>query len=132
MFPNRFPTDRDTPSPEPLAKRGDSVFLFIHSFIHVCRSPQKGALLHTYRKKIRSPSTVPHADRRPTYDAVWPASPGGSIMTLLSLPQCHAAFGTIPSTLAWVDQNPVSQYVLWQPPSGYTLHNCYRILHDPG
>ena len=43
-------------------------------------------------------------------------------MTLLSLPQCHAGFGTIPSTLPWVDQSPVSQCVSLQPPSGYTLH----------
>ena len=27
------------------------------------------------------------------------------------LPQCHAAFSTIPSTLAWVDQSPVIQHV---------------------
>jgi len=32
----------------------------------------------------------------------------GSLTTLLSLLQCHAAFGTIPSTLAWVDQSPFS------------------------
>jgi len=32
MFPNRVPTDRDTPSPEPL------VYIFIHSFIHSCMS----------------------------------------------------------------------------------------------
>ena len=42
MFPNRVPTDRDTPSPEPLAKRRDSIYLFIylfiHSFIHSCMS----------------------------------------------------------------------------------------------
>jgi hypothetical protein len=29
-------------------------------------------------------------------------------MILLLLPQFHAAFGTISSTLAWVDQSPVS------------------------
>ena len=37
MFPSRVPTDRDTPSPEPLVQRVDSVhsfILFIHSFIH--------------------------------------------------------------------------------------------------
>ena len=43
VFPNRVPADRDTPSPEPLAKQGDS----IHSFMYVSRRPQKGALLHT-------------------------------------------------------------------------------------
>jgi hypothetical protein len=105
--------------------------LFIHSIMCVCQSPQKGALLHTYRKNIRSPSTVPHADRS-TYNGVRPGSPGGSFMTHLSLPQCHAAFGMIHSTFAWVDQSPFSQYVLWQPPSGYTLHNCYCIPRDPG
>jgi hypothetical protein len=68
MFPNRVPMERDTPSPEPL------VHSFIHSFIYVCRSPQKGALLHT-RKNIRSPPTEPHADGRPTYSGVRPGSP---------------------------------------------------------
>jgi len=57
-----------------------SVYLFIHSFIHlfidVCWSPQKGALLHM-GKNMRSPSTEPHADGRPTYDGVWPGSPRG-------------------------------------------------------
>jgi len=72
----------------------------IYSFIHVCgpESP-KGALLHM-GKYIRSPSTEPHADGRPTYDGVWPDSPRGLLTTLLSLPQCHAALGTIPSILA--------------------------------
>ena len=83
--------------------------LFIHSFMYVCQSPQKGTLQHTYRKNIWSPSTEPQADRRPTYNAVRPCSPRGSLMTLLSPLQCHAAFGTIPSTLACVDQSPVSQ-----------------------
>jgi hypothetical protein len=50
-------------------------------------------------------------DGRTTYNGVRPGSPRGSLTTLLSLPQCHAAFGTIASTLAWVDQSPVSQRV---------------------
>jgi hypothetical protein len=95
MFLNRVPTDRDTPSPEPLAKRGDSIYSFIHSFMYVCRSPQKGALPHM-GKIIRSPSTELHADGRPTYDGVRPGSQRGSLTTLLSLPQCHAAFSSIP------------------------------------
>jgi len=45
-------------------------------------------------------------------NGVWPGSPRGSFMTLLSLHRCHAAFSTITSTLAWVDQSPVSQHVL--------------------
>jgi len=65
-------------------------------------------------KNIRSLSMEPHADRRPTYNGVQPGSPRG-FLTLLSLPLCHAALGTIPSTLAWVDQSPVSQRVVATP-----------------
>jgi hypothetical protein len=32
------------------------IYPFIHSFMYICRSPQKGALLHT-GKNVRSPST---------------------------------------------------------------------------
>jgi len=67
MFPNGVPIDRDAPSPEPL------VCLFIHSFMYVCQSPQKGALLHM-GKNIRSPYTEPHTDGRPTYNGVRPGS----------------------------------------------------------
>jgi len=84
MFSNKVLMDMDTPSPEPL------VYLLIHSFMYVCRSPQKEALLHT-GKNIWSPSTEPHADGRPTYSWLRPGSPRGSLMTLLSLSQCHAA-----------------------------------------
>jgi hypothetical protein len=50
--------------------------LYIHSFMYVCRSPQKGTLLHM-GKNIRSPSMQPHADGRPTYIGVQPGSPRG-------------------------------------------------------
>jgi hypothetical protein len=60
-------------------------------------------------KNIWSPSTEHHTDERPTYSAVQPGSPSGLLTTLLYLPQCSAAFGTIPSTLAWVDQSPASR-----------------------
>ena len=118
MSPNRAPSDWDTPSPEPL-------------FIHSCMSagvPQKEP---SYSKNIRLPSTVPHADGRPTYNGMRPGSPRGSFMTLQSLPQCHAAFGAIPSALAWVDQGLVSQRVSQKAPTGYTLHNRYRLPRDP-
>ena len=65
-------------------------------------------------KKIRPPSMEPHTDGRPTYNGVRPGSPRGSLTTL-SLPQCHAAFSMVPSTLAWVDQSPVSQRVIATP-----------------
>jgi len=122
MFPNRVPMGSDTPSPEPLV-----YFSLINSFVYVCRSSQRGALLHTYGEKHKV--TVHGAPRRRKAYIQWGAAwfPKGILTTLLFLPQCHAAFGTIPSTLAWVDQSPVSQHVSWQPPSGYTLHNCYRL-----
>jgi hypothetical protein len=89
--------------------------LFIHSLIHSCMSarvPKKEpSYIHTYRKNIRSTSTEPHADWRPIYNGVRPGSPRASLTTLLSLSPCHAGFGTIPFTLAWVDQSLVSQRV---------------------
>jgi len=88
---------------------------FIYSFISVRVS--KKELSH----KMRGKHTLTiHADRRPTYNGVRPVSPRWSFMTLLSLPQCHAAFSTICSTLAWVDQSPVSQHVI------ITLNRIYR------
>jgi hypothetical protein len=65
MFPVRVTTDRDTLSTEPLAKRGDSIYLFIHSFIYVGRSPQKAALLHTYIHTGKRKVTVHGAPRCP-------------------------------------------------------------------
>ena len=97
--------DSDIPSPEPLV-----YFSFIHSFMYVCRSPQKEALLHTYGEKYMV--TIHGAPRRRKAYIQWGAAwfPKGSL-TLLSLPQCHAAFGMLPSTLVWLDQSPVSQDV---------------------
>jgi hypothetical protein len=63
-------------------------------------------------KDIRLLSMEPHTDGRPTYNGVWPGSQRGLLITLLSLPHCCAALSTIPSTLARVDQSPVSQLVL--------------------
>ena len=56
--------------------------------------------------------TVHGAPRgRKTYTQRVPSgSPRGSFTTLL-LHQCHAAFGKIPSTLAWAEHSPVSQRV---------------------
>jgi hypothetical protein len=94
--------ERDAPSPEPM----------VYSFIYICQdslvkepSPENG-------ENIRSPAMQPHVERRPIYNVVQPGSPRGLLTMLLSLPQCHAAFSTIFSTLAWIDQSPVSQRVL--------------------
>ena len=83
----------------------------VYAFIHVCLPESPKRSRPTYGKNIRSPSTESHAHGKPTYNGVWPGSPRGSLVTLLSLSQCHAAFGTISSALAWVDQSPVSQRV---------------------
>jgi len=60
--------------------------------------PKKGALLHM-GKNIRSPSTEPHTDGKPTCNGVQPGSPRGSLMLLLALPQCHAAARYLPPCL---------------------------------
>jgi len=111
MFPNRVPMGSNTPSPEPPVH-----FPFIHSCVSA-RVPKKEPSYIHVGKNIRSPSMGPHADKRPTYNEVWPGSPRGSLTIFLSLCHCDAAFSTIPSTLASVDQSPVSQHVLWQPPN---------------
>ena len=78
--------------------------------LHLClQNSPKNETSYKMGKNIRSPSTEPHADVRPTHSGVWPDSPRGSLTTLLSPTQCHAALVTIPSTLACVEQSPVSQ-----------------------
>ena len=94
--------ERDAPSPKPM----------VYSFIYICQSPQLRSSPKKWGKNIWSLSTEAHMYGSPTYNGVWPGSPKGSFMTLLSLPQCHAAFSMTPSTLSWVDQSPVNQRVV--------------------
>jgi hypothetical protein len=48
---------------------------------------------------------------RPKYNGVRPGAPRGSLATLnFYLSQCHSALGTMPHTLAWVDQCPCSLF----------------------
>jgi hypothetical protein len=72
---------------------------FIHSFLFV-RIPKKNPLMKC-GEDIQLLFMEPHTDGKPTYSGVQPGSTRGSL-TLLSLPQCHAAFSMIPSTWAWV------------------------------
>jgi len=51
----------------------------IYSFIHVCLPEPPKRTPPTYGKNIRSPSTEPHTDRRPTYSGMRPGSPRGSL-----------------------------------------------------
>jgi hypothetical protein len=129
IFPSESPVREPPPcsltgSPWAAILRHRSYWSSFHSFKYVCWSPQKGAHLNTYWEKHKV--TVHRAPRRWKAYIQWCTAwfPKGIITTLLSVPQLHAAFGMIPFTLSWVDQNPVSQHVSWQPPSGYTLHNC--------
>ena len=103
IFPSESPIREPTPcsltgSPWAAILRHQSHcgLLFIHSFIHVClpESP-KGALLHTYGENIRSPSTEPHVDGRPTYNEVRRGSPRGSLHTAASTPlPCSLRYDT--------------------------------------
>ena len=82
-------------------------------------------------KNIRSLSTEPHADRRPTYNGVRPGSPRGSLRHCCLYPSAmQPSARYLP---AWLGQTrtPLAS-VLQQPPSGYTLHNCYSLPRDPG
>jgi hypothetical protein len=57
--------------------------------------------------ELKSSPAEPHTGGRHTYDRVLPGAPKGSFVTLLSPPQCHADFDTMPHTLASVDQSHV-------------------------
>jgi hypothetical protein len=62
---------------------------------------------HTRTRELKSPPAEPHAGGKLAYNGVLLVAPKESFATLLSPPQCHAAFGTLPHTLASVDQSPV-------------------------
>jgi len=122
-FPSKTPVNEPPPRSPSGSLWREKLHLQIQWFIHAFISvgvPNKEPS-HEKRKNIWSPSMEPHVDGRPTYSWVRPGSPTGSFKTLQSLPQCHA---TIPCTLAWVDQSPISLPVSQQPSSGYALHNC--------
>jgi hypothetical protein len=56
----------------------------------------------------QSPPAEPHAKACiHTCDGMLPRAPKGPFATLLSPPQCYAAFGRMPHTLASVDHSPV-------------------------
>jgi hypothetical protein len=76
-------------------------------FLVVPISPTRTGELNSHHQQ--SPMRV-------TYDGVLPGAPKGPFVTLLSPPQCHAAFGTMPHTLASVDQSPVCRPRTLRPP----------------
>jgi hypothetical protein len=60
--------------------------------------------------------TEPHTGGRYWYDGVLPGALKGSVVTLLSPPQCLTALGMIPHILALVDQSPVCHPKMLLPP----------------
>jgi hypothetical protein len=109
--PNEAPVERDGPFPEAL----------VYSFIHIW-VPSYGAV-------PRNGENMVAIHRSPVQNGVRPDSPMGSCTTLLLLPQCHAVFSVILSTLACVDQSLLSQcflVTLYRCP----LHICYQLPHD--
>jgi hypothetical protein len=99
MFPNRIRMERDTPSPGPL------VYPFLSAKV-----PIKGALQNGDKHKVIVQGAPCKQKTYIQWGAAW--FPRGSLMTFLSVPQCYMALGMVPSTLAWVDQSPVSQCVI--------------------
>jgi len=98
MFTNVSSMERGAPFLEPM----------VYSFIYICQSPQLRSCPRKLAENIRSLSLEPHKDGRPTHNGVWPGSPRQLFMTLLLLPQCHAAFSMILSTLVCVDRAPLA------------------------
>jgi hypothetical protein len=76
--------------------------------------------------ELKSSPAEPHTSGRHTYDRVLPGAPKGSFVTLLSPPQCHADFDTMPYTLASVDHSPVCR------PSNLPLPRRGRLGLDFG
>jgi hypothetical protein len=99
--------ERDVPFPEPM------VYLSIHSLIHsyISETPVKDLspeMGNTYGHCPRIPTHVEGLHTAgcslvPQWDHV---------QHCCDYPHCQAAFSMILSTLAWVDQSPVSQCVL--------------------
>jgi len=86
--PNRVSMERDAPSPE---------------FFYNCQIPQKGALPRNVGKTYGHHSQSPTQKEGLRTMGCGLVPPRGSLTTLLSLPQCCAAFSMIPSTMTWVD-----------------------------
>jgi hypothetical protein len=82
--------------------------LFIH--LYLSESPIKEPSHEKRGKYLVTAHGAPRGQKA-YYNGLRPGSPTGSFTTLQSLPQCHAAFSRIPSTLAWVDQIPISHHV---------------------
>jgi hypothetical protein len=84
IFPSESPVREPPPcsligSPWAAILHHQSHWSTLHSSIHVCLPESQKRSPRTYIKNVRSPSTEPHADRRPTYNGLRPSSPRGSL-----------------------------------------------------
>ena len=113
IFPSESPVREPPPSSPTGSLWREILRLQSHWSIYTFMSARVLKKEPSYKmgKNVWSLSTELRADRRSTYNGVQPGSPRGSLTIRLSLPQCHAALSMVPSTLAWVDQSPVSQHV---------------------
>jgi len=83
-------------------------------------------------KNKSSPSTEDHANGRPTNKWARPGSARGSLKTLLSPLQCHAALSSMHYTMAWIDQTLVSRLVPYNPHHGTpsTTFTAFHVTHS--
>jgi len=119
-----FPSESPVREPPPCSLTGSSWAAILHhqshwstfhSFTHVCLPESPKRYPPTCGEKCKV--IIHEAPCRQKAYIQWGAVrfPKAIFTTLPSLPQYHAAFSTIPSTLAWVDQSPVSQRVMATP-----------------
>jgi hypothetical protein len=74
---------------------------------HTFQSCSGSVLVSQERKIKQSPPTEPHMAGRRTNDRVLLVAAKGSFATLVSPPECNAAFGAMPHAFSSVDQSPV-------------------------
>jgi hypothetical protein len=121
MSAQQDPLERNTVSPEPM----------YFSSINISQSLQLRSPSTKWGQNIRSPSTEPHVHGRPTYSGVQPGSPVGSFTSLLSLPQCHAAYSDT-FDFGFCRPDPCQPACVLVPLRGYTIHIYCRVPRDLG
>jgi len=62
VFPNRVSMDRNTPSPEPLAKRGDSIHSFIRSYMFARVQKKDPSYIRMGKNQVAVPGEPPQME----------------------------------------------------------------------
>jgi hypothetical protein len=99
---------------------------FLRSFISESPAKELSHATVGWGGELRSPSTVPFADGRPTYKGVLTGSPRGSFTALLLLPLCHAAFSTVTTPVPCSLQH--CYYSCAMQPSALLLPLCHAAF----